>query len=90
MISSALTKVMKMYAQGGFIVIYHVVMFLNCLLVKTGIFGKLLPQKIVLMCRLEWSKHYTHEFGEYVQTHEDPDITNTSHLQQALTKRNNT
>ena len=57
--------------------VYYVVKFLNAMSATTVISEKLLPREIVLWCRLEWQKHCTRGFGEYVEAYKDPDITNT-------------
>ena len=58
--------------------IYYVVMFLNAMPAKTGISDTISPREIVMRRRLDWNKHCTGEFGEYVEAHSDPDITNTN------------
>ena len=57
--------------------IYYVVMFLNVMAAKTGISDTISPRGIVMRRRLDWNKHCTGEFGEYVEAHSDPEITNT-------------
>ena len=62
--------------------IYYVVTFLNCSVAENGVSDTLSPREIVLRRKLDWIKHCTSkgealEFGEYVEAHEDPDITNT-------------
>jgi len=57
--------------------ICYVVMFLNAMSTKTGISDTISPREIVTRHRLDWNKHYTREFGEYVEAHIDPAITNT-------------
>ena len=58
--------------------IYYVVMFLNAMPAKTGISETISPREIVMRRRLDWNKHCTGEFGEYVEAHIDPDITNNN------------
>ena len=60
----------------------YVVTFLNCGISTNGVSDTLSPREIVLRRKLDWVKHCTSkgeplEFGEYVEAHEDPDITNT-------------
>ena len=62
--------------------VYYVVIFLNCSVAANGVSDTLSPREIVLRRKLDWNKHCTSkgeplEFGEYVEAHEDPDITNT-------------
>ena len=63
--------------------IYFVVTFLNCDVTKLGVSDIFSPRELVLRRKLDWFKHCTNnekalEFGEYVEAHEDPDITNTT------------
>ena len=62
--------------------VYYVVIFLNCSVATNGVSATLSPREIILRRKLDWVKHCTTkgqplEFGEYVEAHEDPDITNT-------------
>jgi hypothetical protein len=56
--------------------IYYVVIFFNVMPYKTGISDTILLREIVMRHRLDWNKHYTGEFGKYVEAHSDPDETN--------------
>ena len=58
--------------------IYNLVMFLNAMPAKTGISDTISPREIVMRHRLDWNKHCTGEFGEYVEAHIDSDITNNN------------
>ena len=53
-------------------------MILNATPAKTGISDTISPREIVMRRQLDWNKHCAGEFGEYVEAHSDPDITNTN------------
>jgi hypothetical protein len=53
-------------------------MFLNAMPSKTGISDTISPREILMRCRLDWNKHGTGEFGEYVEAHSDLDVTNAN------------
>ena len=57
--------------------LYQVVMFLNSMSAKTWISEKLSLREIILRRKLEWTKQCTCKFREYVEAHEEPDLTNT-------------
>ena len=61
----------------------NVVMFLNCHVTKLSISDIFSRRELVLRRKLIWVKHYTNKgkslnFGENVEAHKDPDITNTT------------
>ncbi len=63
--------------------VYFVVTFLNCEAIKLGILDIFLPRELVLRQKLNWIKHFTNrgkalKFGEHIEAHKDPNITNTS------------
>ena len=63
--------------------VYYVVTFLNCHVTKMGISDIFSPRELVLRRKLDWVKHCTNKgkalkFGEYIEVHEGPDITNTT------------
>jgi hypothetical protein len=57
--------------------IYHVVLWLNAFLEKSGVSETLSPRKIVYRHKLDFAKHCKSPFGTYCEVHDDPMRTNT-------------
>ncbi len=57
--------------------IYHVVLWLNAFLTKSGISKTLSPQEIVFCHKLGFSKHCKALFGSYCEAHNKPTPLNT-------------
>ena len=58
-------------------IIYHVVLWLNAFPCKLGISKEFSPRAIVLRTNLDVSKHAPFSFGQYVQTTEEPEPSNS-------------
>jgi len=58
--------------------IYFVVLCLNSVPSALGISQVHSPREIVTWRGLDFNKHFKHQFGTYVEAHEDPVITNTN------------
>ena len=56
--------------------LYFCVMWLNATLKPNGILDKFSPREIILRRHLDFNKHCCGDFGEYIQAHEDPNVTN--------------
>ncbi len=52
--------------------IYHVVLWLNAFLTKSGVSKMLLPCKIVYRHKLDFTKHCKARFGTYCKAHNEP------------------
>ena len=57
--------------------IYHVVLWLNAFLEKSGVSDTLSPCEIVYRHKLDCAKHYKLPFGRYCEVHEEPTPTKT-------------
>jgi hypothetical protein len=57
--------------------IYHVVLWLNAFPTKSGVSETLLPRKIVIRHKLNFTKHCRAQFGSYCKAHDEPVPTNT-------------
>jgi hypothetical protein len=57
--------------------IYHVVLWLNAFLAKSGVSETLSPCKIVYQHKLDFAKHCRSPFGTYCEVHDEPLPTNT-------------
>ena len=57
--------------------VYHVVLWLNAFLAKSGVSKTLSPRKIVYRHKLDLAKHCKSPFGTYCKVHDDPAPTNT-------------
>ena len=58
-------------------IIYHVALWLNAFPCKLGISKEFSPRAIVLRTNLDVSKHAPFSFGQYVQTTEEPELSNS-------------
>ena len=58
--------------------IYFVVLCLNSAPSVLGILQVHSPREIVTCRGLDFNKYFKHQFGTYVEAHEDPVITNTN------------
>ncbi len=56
--------------------IYHVMLWLNAFLTKTGLSTTLLLHKIVYRHKLDFTKHCKGQFGTYCKAHSKPIPTN--------------
>ena len=56
--------------------IQKVIMWFNSLPIASGVSGTYLPQSIMTGTTLEFTKHYSIEFGAYFDTHKSPHPTN--------------
>ncbi len=57
--------------------IYHVVLWLNAFLAKSGVSETLSPHKIVYRHKLDFAKHCRLPFGTYCEIHNEPTPTNS-------------
>jgi hypothetical protein len=57
--------------------IYHVMLWLNAFMTKTGVSAMLLLRKIVYRHKLDFPKHCKTQFGTYCKAHDKPVLTNT-------------
>jgi hypothetical protein len=57
--------------------IYHVVLWLNAFLMKSGVSATLSPREIVLRHKLDFAKHCKALFGSYCEAHDKPVPSNT-------------
>jgi hypothetical protein len=57
--------------------IYHVMLWLNTFLTKTGVSETLSPRKIVYQRKLDFAKHCKLPFGTYCKAHDKPTTTNS-------------
>jgi hypothetical protein len=57
--------------------IYHVVLWLNAFLTKSGVSETLLPREIVMRHKLNFTKYCRAQFGSYCKAHDEPVPTNT-------------
>ena len=56
--------------------LYFCVMWLNATPKPNGILDKFSPRELILRRRLGFNKHFRGDFGEYIQAHDYPDVTN--------------
>ncbi len=52
--------------------IYHIVLWLNAFPTKSGVSETLLPRKIVMRHKLDFTKHCRAQFGSYCEAHDEP------------------
>jgi hypothetical protein len=57
--------------------IYHVVLWLNAFLLKSGVLANLSPCKLVIRHKLNFAKHCWAQFGSYCKVHDKPMPTNS-------------
>ena len=57
--------------------IYHVVLWINAFLMKSGVSATLSPREIVLRHKLDFKKHCRAQFGSYCEAHEEPNPSNS-------------
>jgi hypothetical protein len=57
--------------------VYFSTMWINAFPPKGGVSGNISPRGILTGTQFDYTKHCKIPFGSYVQTHEEPDITNT-------------
>ncbi len=57
--------------------IYHIVLWLNAFLTKSGVSETLSPRKIIMRHKLDFTKHCKAQFGSYCKAHDEPVPTNT-------------
>lgn len=56
--------------------IYHVMLWLNAIPVRSGISDKLSPSELVIRQKLDFKKHCKVPFGSYCKVHNEPTPTN--------------
>ncbi len=56
---------------------YHVMLWLNAFLTKSGVSKTLSPHKIVSRQKLDFTKHCKAQFGTNCKAHNEPTLTNT-------------
>ena len=57
--------------------IYHVVLWLNAIPLKSGVSANLSPRKLVIRHKLNFAKHCRAQFGSYCKVRDKPMPTNS-------------
>ena len=56
--------------------LYFCVMWLNATPKPNGLLDQFFLRELILRLCLDFNKHFRGDFSEYIQAHEDPDVTN--------------